>query len=86
MTRIQEISPIFVKTPLGLAKALFIWHSDTNCWWGCFQDQTGECWWWENRYIRLEKNISEERFNQSPIALPEDMAKALEPHMKRYSK
>ena len=26
--------------------------------WVCFQDETGECWTWTNRDVRMQDNIS----------------------------
>jgi hypothetical protein len=71
-------------TPLGKGSAYFMYSENDEIYWGVFQDETGECWWWENKYIRLQKAITMGRAKESPIVLPDDMDKALEPHKARY--
>jgi hypothetical protein len=72
--RIDPPLPIF--TPKGSAVAHFLIDNgmefDLN--WVCFQDDTGECWTWRNRYIRAQKNITEGREHISPFYDPEDVA------------
>lgn len=78
--------PLRVTTPLGEAICHFIWTWPSMCWWCCFQEETGEPWWWQNHQVRLETNISEGRFKQSPIHESEAMKDALTVHRKRYER
>lgn len=71
-------------TPLGYAMAYFIWTEDRLVWYGCFQQETGENWWWLNNYIRNVISISDEQYKISPIVLPPEMEAKLAPHRKRY--
>ena len=47
-------------TPKGSGYAHFlIEHGDENhLQWVCFQDDTGECWTWENVDIKIQPNIT----------------------------
>jgi hypothetical protein len=77
--------PIYLTTPLGGSICHFIWHSGPDeLFFGCFQEETGECWWWRNHQIRLCTNISEGRYKQSEIKENDFMKDSLEVHRKRY--
>lgn len=76
--------PIPMMTPLGYALAYFIWGEDRLVWYGCFQCDTGENWWWLNNYVRLVPSISDEGYQISEIKLPKEMDRALAKHRKRY--
>ena len=56
ITRIDP--PIPLTTPKGKALAHFIIDTgiENDLMWVCFQDDTGECWTWENAYIRARVN------------------------------
>lgn len=56
ITRIDP--PIPLSTPKGKALAHFIIDTgiENDLMWVCFQDDTGECWTWENAYIRARVN------------------------------
>jgi hypothetical protein len=56
-------------TPKGRALAHFIMDQgpENELMWVCFQDDTGECWTWENAYIRARVNQTIGRKNISPI-------------------
>lgn len=84
MTITQLTTPLNMTTPLGDATCLFVWEWTSMCWWGCAQKETGEFWWWSNHCTRLETNISEGRFKQSPIKISKEMEEALKIHKKRY--
>lgn len=58
ITRIEP--PIPVMTPKGRALAHFLLYAglENDLMWVCFQDDTGECWTWENAYIRARVNIT----------------------------
>lgn len=75
--------PIRVLTPLGSADAYFLWADDRSAYFGVFQDQTGEQWWFENHLIRLEPSITFTPHKTTPIVLPQDMEAALAKHRKR---
>jgi hypothetical protein len=50
--------PIPVLTPKGSAWAhiLLDYGQEHHLIWICFQDETGECWSWENKDIRIQPN------------------------------
>ncbi len=67
VTRIDP--PLPVKTPKGNAYAHFLldYGLENNLLWVCFQDETGECWTWQNSDIRAQKNITIGRTNINEI-------------------
>jgi hypothetical protein len=77
--------PIRVITPLGDAVAYFIWTEDRAVYYGVFQDETGEQWWFENYFIRIGSSITDTPHKTTPIALPPDMEAALAKHRTRYA-
>lgn len=80
----QLSPPIRVRTPLGDAVAYFLWSEDRAVYWGVFQDETGEQWWFENYYIRIDPTITDSPHKVTPIEVPPDMGAALSPHHIRY--
>jgi hypothetical protein len=58
ITRIEP--PIPVTTPKGKAMAIawLDYGMEQDLMWVCFQDDTGECWTWENADIRARVNIT----------------------------
>lgn len=76
--------PIRVTTPLGAAIAYFLWSEDRAIYFGVFQDETGENWWFENYYVRIDTSITDPPHKVTPIFVPPDMDAALAPHRKRY--
>lgn len=81
---VQLNPPLPVVTPLGPALAYFIWGVDRLVWYGCFQDETGENWWFLNNHVRLCPSMSDGQFQMSAIKLPREMDAFLKPHRKRY--
>lgn len=70
MTEIVRIDPpIPLMTPKGSAHAHFLidYGIENNLLWVCFQNDTGECWTWDNTKIRATKNITLDRKNISEI-------------------
>jgi hypothetical protein len=57
---IQLSPPIPVITPKGKAMAHLVidYGMEADLVWVCFQDQTGECWSWVNKDIKLQPNIT----------------------------
>jgi len=57
---LQLSPPIPLRTPQGPALAHFIidYGPESDIIWGCFQDETGEIWWWPNHQVRADKNIT----------------------------
>jgi len=57
---IQLDPPMPMETPKGKALCHFLidYGAEHDLLWVCFQDETGECWTWNNRDIRAQKNIS----------------------------
>lgn len=56
--------PIPVSTPKGnaLAQLVIDYGPEHNLIWVCFIDATGECWSYDNKYIRAQTNITMGRF------------------------
>ena len=70
MANIQRIDPpLPLMTPKGRAIAHWmIWSGPENdIFWVCFQDDTGECWTWENAEIRSRLNRTLRRNNITPL-------------------
>lgn len=82
LTQLDPTIP--VETPLGHALALFIDADEHSVFWGVAQAKTGEMWWWENQYVRLETSISGKHVKLSAIVLPKAVEEALAPHRERY--
>lgn len=80
----QLSPPIRISTPLGDAVAYFLWTEDRAVYWGVFQDETGEQWWFENYYIRIDPSITDTPHKVSAISTPRDMSEALAKHRGRY--
>lgn len=61
--------PIPLITPKGRAMAHFLidYGFEHHLMWVCFQDDTGECWTWDNPKIRLQPNQSANRLGTSQI-------------------
>lgn len=62
---IELTSPIPMITPKGKAWAHFMidYGMEHDLLWVCFQDDTGECWTWTNKDVRIQKNITYNRIN-----------------------
>lgn len=87
MSITQLDPPLYLTTPLGPSVAHFIWNTGQDeIFYGCFQEETCECWWWPNHKIRLCTNLSEGRYKQTPITESVAMTSALAMHRSRYSK
>ena len=67
ITRIEPSIP--VTTPKGKAMAIawLDYGMEHDLMWVCFQDDTGECWTWENADIRARVNITIGRKNISSL-------------------
>lgn len=52
--------PLPLITPKGKAWAHIVidYGQEHDLLWVCFQDETGECWTWNNRDIRIQENIT----------------------------
>lgn len=50
--------PIPLDTPKGPAHAhlLLDYSQEHHLLWICFQDETGECWTWQNTFVKLRVN------------------------------
>jgi hypothetical protein len=55
---LQLNPPIPVITPKGKAwaHAMIDYSQEHHLVWVCFQDDTGECWSWQNRDVRIQAN------------------------------
>jgi hypothetical protein len=58
MSMLRLDPPIPVITPKGKAWAhvLIDYSQEHHLIWVCFQDDTGECWSWQNKDIRIQPN------------------------------
>ena len=58
MNLLQLNPPIPVVTPKGKgwAHVLIDYSQEHHLVWVCFQDDTGECWSWQNRDVRIQAN------------------------------
>lgn len=52
--------PLPLITPKGKAWAYLVidYGQEHDLLWVCFQDETGECWTWGNREVRIQENIT----------------------------
>ena len=52
--------PLPLITPKGKAWAHIVidYGQEHDLLWVCFQDETGECWTWDNRDVRIQENIT----------------------------
>jgi hypothetical protein len=58
---IIQLNPCIPMTsPKGscLAHFLIDYSPEHDLYWVCFQDETGECWTWNNKEVRAQKNIT----------------------------
>ena len=71
MSITQLDPPIPLDTPKGpaLAHLVIDYGVEYNLMWVCFDDQSGECWTWDNSRVRALKNITVGRV--SPDAAPD---------------
>jgi hypothetical protein len=53
-----------------MAHFIIDYGMENDLMWVCFQDDTGECWTWENAYIRARTNQTIGRRKMSPIDDP----------------
>jgi hypothetical protein len=58
--------PLPLITPKGKAWAHIVidYGQEHDLLWVCFQDETGECWTWGNRDVRIQENITMGRTNK----------------------
>jgi hypothetical protein len=83
---LQLNPPLTLITPLGEAIAYFIQDEADTIWFGVFQKETAENWWWENSQVRLAPCMSDGRVTVSPITLKEPMEEFVKRHRNRSSK
>lgn len=62
--------PIPVVTPKGKALAHMVidYGPEADLIWVCFQDDSGECWCWSNKTIRIQGNVT---LNRPEPSIPE---------------
>lgn len=60
MSMTQLNPPLFLWTPKGMAICHFLidYGIEHDNYWICFQQDTGECWTWSNREVRIDKNVT----------------------------
>lgn len=60
MMLLQLNPPLPLVTPKGIALAHLVidYGPEADLMWVCFQDQTGECWTWCNRDVRIQANAT----------------------------
>jgi hypothetical protein len=56
----QLTTPIPLNTPKGRAWAHLVidYGQEHDLLWVCFQDETGECWTWNNNDVKIQENIT----------------------------
>jgi hypothetical protein len=67
ITRLDPPMPIMTPKGRGLAHFLIDYGPEHDLMWVCFQDDTGECWTWENAHIRARVNQTLSRTSISKI-------------------
>ncbi len=69
---IQLNPPIPMISPKGKCWAHFLINDgpEHDLYWTVFQDDSGECWTWNNKDIRAQKNLTLGRENISPFYEP----------------
>jgi hypothetical protein len=62
---VQLNPPLPLNTPKGSALAHFLidMGPEHNIQWVCFQDDTGQCWTWQNSDVRATSNVTMHRIN-----------------------
>lgn len=52
--------PLPLITPKGKAWAHMVidYGQEHDLLWVCFQDDTGQCWTWSNREVRIQDNVT----------------------------
>ena len=57
---LQLNPPLPLQTPKGSALAHLVidYGPEHNLIWVCFIDETGECWSYDNKHVRAQKNIT----------------------------
>lgn len=60
--------PLPLLTPKGKAWAHLVidYGPEADLMWVCFQDDTGECWTWCNRDVRIQANVTLGRVTPRP--------------------
>ena len=58
MSLIQLDPPLVLYTPKGKAICHFLiaYGFEHDLYWVCFQHETGQCWTWNNKDIRIDNN------------------------------
>jgi len=67
ITRLDPPIPLMTPKGRGLAHFLIDYGPEHDLMWVCFQDDSGECWTWENALIRARVNTTMGRNNISKI-------------------
>ncbi len=63
ITRIDPPLPLYTPKGKALAHFLIDYGFEHDLYWVCFQDETGECWTWNNKDIKAQNNITAGRSN-----------------------
>jgi hypothetical protein len=63
ITRIDPPLPLLTPKGKALAHFLIDYGYEHDLYWVCFQNETGECWTWNNKDIRAQDNITAGRIN-----------------------
>jgi len=60
---IELNKPLHMETPKGKAIAHFVidYGIESDLFWVCFLQSNGECWTFNNKYIKLESNYTLDR-------------------------
>lgn len=75
---LQLNAPIWLETPRGLSLCHFLidYGIETDVYWGCFDQKTGECFWYENTAIKICWNRS---IGRNPSQTPLEQIVGVQP-------
>lgn len=67
LLQLNPTIPVMSPKGKGLAHALIDYGAEHDLLWVVFQDETGECWTWNNKEIRGQPNLT---MNRPEVVMP----------------
>jgi hypothetical protein len=67
MLQLNPPLPLITPKGKGFAHFLIDYSQEHDLIFVCFQDDTGECWSWSSKEIRLQPNITLGRTKEKPV-------------------
>ena len=58
LTQLNPPLPLITPEGNAWAHAVIDYGQEHDLLWVCFQNETGECWTWGNRDVRIQENIT----------------------------